>query len=152
MDWVSLQYGAQLNGGTSVCNWVVLPSELADIFTDPTLMASRAVFSARTSGVQFNLQGNIGYGLIEWSSVDDALPNPCPDVFIDGDFDWIQRIVFGAPQNSDAGSLFTTILDEQYMSKAKRRLETNNSLLAVVSNDTGAFITTTLDLRCLIKE
>jgi hypothetical protein len=152
MDWIAAQYAGTVGASASVCSWMILPDDLANIFTNPTLMVSRVVCAMRSISAHVNAQGGLACGLIEWSSVNNALPLICPSVFLDADYDWILRQVFESPTNTLGGTVFTLALDEQYMSKARRRLETGNSLLMVVSNDTNDAVTFSSDWRCLIKE
>jgi hypothetical protein len=157
VDWIAAQsraaIGAYLVGNESRCAWVITPTELATQFTNPTLMATRmkSIFRQTSPGAAFNVFNLAGVGLIQWTAADDLLPLICPDVFLEADFDWIIRQVFPIPATSETGAEFIVDIADEYMSAAKRRLETGSGLLLVFTaeNVSGTFQT---DVRCLIKE
>jgi hypothetical protein len=159
MDWIGAQYGgSSLGPNQRACDWLITPKQLAEGFTNPTLMASRVVCAARSNSGEGDLIGGFGFGLIEWMEPIRAgfgtPPLSCPDVFRDQDLDWILRQVFTNPFLNPA-SLFTLALDEQYSSKARRRLETGSGILMVVSNSADVGVNQyawSADARCLIKE
>jgi hypothetical protein len=160
MDWIGAQFGGSVIGGflNATCDWLISPEEIDAQFTNPTLMASRVVTAVRQDNQSTDLIDGFGFGLIEWSGKLDpqfGQPQYCPDVFRDSEMDWILRQVFMFPVGQPAAAITSVILDEQYMSKAKRRIETGNGILMVASNssdspgDTNRF---SADVRCLIKE
>jgi hypothetical protein len=158
MDWIGAQFGViELVPSESVCDWLITPQELSEQYTNPTLMVTRAVMAARHIGEEFDPIAGIGFGLIEWSGAfpdDQFAPSPCPHVFFDSDYDWILRQIFPVPVGV-AGERLSLALDMQYMSQAKRRLETGNGLLMVFSSASAvgfASYDATVDVRCLIKE
>jgi hypothetical protein len=152
MDWVGAQWGGFQAEGT-ICDWVVDPVDMADLFTDPTLMVSRCVYTFRQGATAPGISiGAVGFGLIEWQSTANELPIICPDVFIDSDLDWILRQVFPVPAGSPGGTIWNVVLDDQFTSAAKRRLETGASILmcsTIIDVPSGNF---SADIRCLIKE
>jgi hypothetical protein len=121
-------------------------------------MASRVVSAVRQVNESTDFVDGYGFGLIEWSgNLNNPFTGlfPCPDVLRDSEMDWILRQVFMFPPNQPAGSITSVILDEQYMSKAKRRIETGNGILMVASSSSdsiGDSYTFSADVRCLIKE
>jgi hypothetical protein len=156
MDWIEGQFGViELTPSESVCGWLITPTEIADLFTNPTLMVTRAVAAARHIGEEFDPLAAVGFGLIEYSGPDNpGFGFECPHVFFDADFDWIIRQVFPVPVGVAGERLFVN-LDLQYMSQAKRRIETGNGLLMVFSSSNAIGFSTydaTVDVRCLIKE
>jgi hypothetical protein len=164
MDWIGAQYGGLVfnNGQTggitkaSVCDWLIDPEQLSEQFTNPTLMATRVVFTARSDHPALDFVDGIAFGLIEWSGkLSNITPTFCPDVFRDAEMDWVLRQVFMAAPGNPVGTVYSVVLDEQYMSKAKRRLETGSGLLMVVSTSTDILnegYSFSTDVRCLIKE
>ncbi len=160
LDWIGAQYGGlNLAALQTVCDWLITPAELAEAFTNPTLMASRVVANAKmVGGPESDLIGGFGFGLIEWMQPIRpgffGVPD-CPDVFRDQDLDWILRQVFMVASEIQTGTILSLNLDEQYASKARRRLETGSGILMVASNsaDVGTNLYNwSVDARCLIKE
>ncbi len=157
MDWYHSISNALIFGDNEVaCGWHILPSEIQPFLTDPTLMASRAF-------VHMLAYGEVGFaaiGLISWNYIDDGDPNPCPNPLTpDGDMDWIARWV--GPYTTQVGApvqlLNPNIFDNTHLSKARRRLGNDRSLLICYAMDdfiigAGAFASLSLDLRTLIKE
>jgi hypothetical protein len=157
VDWVGAQFGGIfLAAGDSVCDWLVDPITLHELFTNPTLMTSRVVAAADSNTNQTDELAGFGFGLIEWMAKDNELPAICPDVFRDSDLDWILRQVFMQPAFGPVGiTALNLVLDLQFASAAKRRLETGASILMVASNSAdfgSAGYRYSVDVRCLIKE
>jgi hypothetical protein len=166
MDWIGAQYGGfvfnqgQVGPDTiaSVCDWLIDPLQLSEQFTNPTLMASRVVVQAQLQNSALDLVDGFGFGLIEWSGkLNSGQPtqSKCPDVFRDSEMDWILRQVFMVAPGTSIYSNYSLVLDEQYMSKAKRRLETGSGILMVASTSSDQLAdgyTFSADVRCLIKE
>jgi len=158
VDWIGAQVNADLfilpPAIGTVCEWVVTPSEIAEQFTNPTLMATRmkvaydALVTLGAGTFQF-----VAVGLIEWMAAADTLPTPCPDPLLDTDFDWIIRQVFpvGAIAGTSVEISGNTDFGEDYMSAAKRRLETGSGLLLAISVE-SLTANVQVDVRCLIKE
>jgi len=151
MDW---EYAfAQVNAiaaGGKASFFVVLPSELNAEYTDPTLMAARLVTSVRTSTVGV---GAVAIGLIAWDDINDTPPIglECPGPITNGNLDWVARQLhlrvnnaIGATSDSNDGF--------SYLSKARRRLGSSRSILAVIETIGVAADSIAVDARVLIKE
>jgi hypothetical protein len=154
MDWYHSQGLGGVAPGDRIGGWHILPSVIQPDLTDPTLMATRIVASGRTAATTL-FGGFAGVGLIRWNYINDALPDPLPNVFSpDGDMDWIARVVTAVPSGTLAGSILQfSFLDKQYESKARRRLGNDSSLLIVFANEVDqSDINFASDIRTLIKE
>jgi hypothetical protein len=153
MDWYHSETGQRLFINEHAAAWHILPSTIQPELTDPTLMASRAFVGIRTFETPIIPGAFAGIGLIAWSYVDDNIPLQIPSVMApDGDMDWICRWIGVVPQGTPAGTqLNPNIFDNTHLSKARRRLGNDRSLLIVYQTvDVGADFG--LDLRTLIKE
>jgi hypothetical protein len=122
-------------------------------------MASRWFLSAAPgTGVIESFAGAaIGIGLIAWSSKDDNIPSPgdTPLPLSDGELDWINRWVLPLPLgfNAAGDDIFFQNLDDVHLSKAKRRLGSDNGILIVAETKLVTnFWSISADVRCLIKE
>jgi hypothetical protein len=152
MDWVVAQFRSLAGGGVN-CQWLLDPDDTAQLFTDPTLMATRATFAIRlVSSAPVNTISTVAMGVIAWDSNTGATPPiPCPDPLFDGDFDWVLRQTFPIPETTVAGLELSTVLDSEYGSQARRRLPTGTGLLVCFASY-GVTAYMSADVRCLIKE
>jgi len=148
MEWRSLiaNQSAMPDGDTSIA-WVILPTDLQLWYNDPTLMASRLKFGFSCNNP---LNGIVHVGIIVRSPNDtnDGLPLPGP-IASDGALDWVIRQAHPTP--SVGSMLAFTGMDKDYLSEAKRKIPSGDSLLLVVSNESGAQINWSLDYRYLLK-
>jgi hypothetical protein len=154
MDWYHSESGVNyLFSGSIAAAWHILPSDIQENLTDPTLMATRAFVGMRTETSPTNAVGFLSVGLIAWSYTSDLEPLEIPSVMSpDGDMDWIARWVGVVPYGAPAGFLPNpNIFDNTHLVKARRRLGNDRSLLIVFQAvDVTGHIG--LDLRTLIKE
>ncbi len=152
MDWecAQLATNALPTDGIS-CAWVVLPSVMRGRYTDPTLMASRWWLDG-TVAAQGAAGGFLGVGLIAWDSPTDATPALCPDPLDQCDLDWITRHVWPRAATQGAALLNGVTFDLDHLSKAKRRLGNQSSILYVASSTGAGAATFAADIRVLIKE
>jgi len=154
MDWeYASATSAGVVGGTISAFQVVTSTELNAQYTDPTLMATIMLFSARLTA-DTSTGGFIVAGLIAWDDINDTVPTAAerPGPITNGNLDWILRIVFASPQGAPVPAVYTQTLDTFTRSKARRRLGSSRTLLACVEATTGMTYNYALDVRCLIKE
>jgi len=153
MDWefASITIGAA-GGAARVGAQVVTSTELNAQYTDPTLMASRMV-----SAVSFaSGAGVLPYaviGLIAWDDINDTVPplGEIPGPISNGNLDWIMRQVhFGGTTVATVSTIQPG--DETITSRARRRLGSSRTILAVLEVGPIATTATVIDVRCLIKE
>ena len=150
MDWYCGNFDGITVEGVPECAWAILPSELHEETTDPTLMASRVALRNNPVTAPANNAAIAAFGIIAWNYVDDTVPTMCPDPLANCDFDWVwwhgsPRVVNDASPEGNGGS------DTQILSKARRRLGNDQSLLFVVSS-VGQPWNFHLHARFLIKE
>jgi hypothetical protein len=153
MDWYHSETGQRLFINEHAAAWHILPSTIQPYLTDPTLMATRAFCAIRTFETPIVPGAFAAIGVIAWNYVTDFIPLEIPSVLApDGDMDWICRWIGVAPQGTPAGTFLNpNIFDNTHLSKARRRLGNDRSLLIVYQTvDVGADFG--LDLRTLIKE
>jgi hypothetical protein len=156
MDWYHAQITvANLGINQHIAEWLILPSDIQENLTDPTLMAIRAFLNMRTTSecCFTGFGGFAGIGVIAWNYVDDNVPLDIPQVLSpDGDMDWIARWIGVAPMTTPAGTnLNPNIFDNTHLNKARRRLGNDRSLL-VVFETVDISANYAIDLRALIKE
>ncbi len=162
MDWECAQSSlvlgtAAFGSKNTVCTYAVLPSNLRQFYTDPTLMASRAYLAIRSALNQDSGATFAGIGLIAWDDTNDFCSSvDAPDPILDCNLDWINRWVAIFPSGSNAGTFANpNIFDITHLSKAKRRLGNQKGLLLTFSAYTTGAVNTIsfgIDIRCLIKE
>ncbi len=162
MDWENARMDCVLIPGNSFCSdWALYPSVVQELYTDPTLMASRWFVSASadTGLVEFLTGAAIGIGLIAWSGRFDTSVVGGPDTPLplsDGNLDWILRYVLPIPSgyNPAADQLHGEAMwDNHHLSKAKRRLGQDHGILMVAeSKQITNFWSINIDVRMLIKE
>ncbi len=152
MDWECAQLASNGVVGISAA-WVVLPSVMKTRYTDPTLMASRWFLGAKTTVAQGASAGFAAVGLIAWDAVSDAVPALIPDPLQQCELDWITRFVWPIPAGDPITILNGVDFDLAHLSKAKRRLGNQTSILyvATVTAVSGA-VNFAADVRVLIKE
>jgi hypothetical protein len=151
MDWECAWANASF-GNTAACDWLLGPLLLASTYTDPTLMVTRNVVSFLLPFTQAGA-AIIGFGLIAWDGVDDNPPAGCPGPITGCNMDWISRVVVPIPAGLAPSSFMGPVVDQAYVSKARRRLPTQTGLLLVWEGQgLNGFVESTVDVRCLIKE
>ena len=152
LDWMRSQMSGAAVGGGVLNNWVVLPLDIRDLFTDPTWVRTLMRTSVRTETSPAG-EGSIGVGVIEWPARDDTQETAPPLPLTDGDMDWVLRQVFPIPRSLPVGTTFTTELDTMHFSRAMRRLGNDNGILWVAeSSPTGPNYSVVSDVRVLLKE
>ncbi len=155
MDWYCGDFNGLIAPGTGniQCDWLILPSELHEQTTDPTLMATRVALAAEVAGggTLTNNESIVALGIIAWNYVDDTIPTPCPGPLRDCDADWIYW--WAAPGVPTTSGVFHTNggADTNILSKARRRLGNDQSLLIAVESLVQSY-NFHLHARCLIKE
>ncbi len=155
MDWYCGQtWGDIVNACSS--NWLILPSDVQDKLTDPTLMATRAWGGMRTSNTQITNGGFAGIGLIAWSYASDDPPvgSSCPGVITDCDLDWIARWVGTLPSGQPGGVLLDQVVfDLAHSVRSRRRLGNDRAILIAVEGfQLSGSVSYAFDFRCLLKE
>ncbi len=152
MDWYCGDYEGVVPAGTAVCDWLILPSLLHENTTDPTLMATR-VAAQMNIQVQADNTSIAAIGIIAWNHVDDIVPVDCPGPLSNCDFDWIWWYAVPATAAVSPGHLWGNGgADTTILSKARRRLGNDSSLLVVVEAlGTGSW-DFHMHARLLVKE
>jgi hypothetical protein len=151
MDWECAQFGASLGVNGCQAQFVVAPSVVRDLYTDPTLFATRWFVQIVTGAGGLNF--NAAIGIIAWDSIDDIPPTgasevPCPLTHCN--LDWIVR--YAVPSATGSGALVTNlVLDSTHLSKARRRLGNQTGILIVAETD-GLAANFGADVRCLLRD
>jgi hypothetical protein len=155
MDWeyVFFRIG-EFQDADKATLYVVLPSELNKEYTDPTLMATRAIFTAKTNGLPTAGGASVSLGVIAWDDINDTAPigAEAPGPISNGNLDWVLRQTFPIAVGTPSGTTYSLALDEMYMSKARRRLGTSRGVLAVIEVIGVGLVSATGEIRCLVKE
>jgi len=154
MDWEGAAVSISLLGpGLMAAGYILPPSIVRTRYTDPTLMATRIFLQCQNGAQTAGVWGELGFGLIAWTDVNDTAPAPgdIPSPLTNLDADWIWRYVQpiapGAALDNNG-----QFLDSVHMSKAKRRLGNDKGLLMVFHNFAASNAAFYADARCLIKE
>jgi hypothetical protein len=181
MDWFTFSFVDQRNSGAVLCGWLLTPDSVNRDMDDPTwircLTKLQATYVVPNNGIgvagdPFNpARSALSFGLIAWPGIPSpnvspdaasqvgfaALPTLCPNPLLDGNLDWIHRIIFPvAPALGTGISLSTQLafnggneLDQE--SSAMRRLGNNIGVLWVFANDMANIASFSFNTRYLLK-
>ncbi len=159
MDWYAGSVNGAVAATSSNVGWAILPSQLHPE-TDPTLMALRISATIRLGQTAVN--GSIvGVGIIAHPYLttagvaSDALPGAAnfPTPVTMGDADWAYLWLCPEATNIALGTICDNQLGPQglSLSKARRRLGNNQSLLVVIQT-ISLSVDYHIHVRSLIKE
>jgi len=155
MDWIGASTtGTQtLATNDTVAQYIVLPSEIRDQFTDPTLVRTRGQFVC--SGITGGFSAAVG--IIDWLDNNDTPPAAAeaPSPLI-ATFDWIwHSYIFTTTAGGVLSGNWTDGgTGRSIDSKAMRRLGGRKGILIVVSNLSGSAGSLQFQwgIRCLLKD
>ena len=158
MDSTELGFTEGVEGGGR-CKWLIDPFDIHQDYTDPTLMALRVSTVLKATVDPPNDSALIAVGIISWNylAADAAptqTPDPCPSPIHDCELDWAW--LWTVPLVAGTAGVqniyhFATGPGDDIVSKARRRLGNDRSLLMVVdSYAVGARFH--VHARALIKE
>ena len=155
MDWIGASTTTSLviPANDTQANYIVLPSEVRDQFTDPTLVRTRGqlILSAGAAGITSG-----ACGIIDWTDNNDTPPaaGEAPSPLI-ATFDWIWHTYFFTTGATQLASFYNDGGSGQSIdSKAMRRLGGRKGILFVISLLTGAITSVSYQfgVRCLLKD
>ncbi len=149
MDWYCGEAEGTV-GNSPFCTWLILPSVI-QLLQDPTAMAIRVAAVTSPVSAPGGNTSILAAGIIAWNYLDDSVPNPCPGPLTECDADWMWW--WAAPDV--AGPVIVSAnggADTNILSKARRRLGNDQSLLLVAQTLGPVDHNFHIHARALIKE